>query len=88
MKNRMRMALVGVAALTTVAGVALATRAYALPRESVVIFYFSDEAHSEVVGEKNITCNGFQSNWGIRTPYIVSQTEPCNSGCSPFLNCP
>lgn len=87
MKKRVRLALVGAAALATAAGVALATRAYALPRESVVIFYFSDAEHSELVGEKNISCNGSQDNWGVQTPYNVRQAEPCYSHCSPFPSC-
>lgn len=59
----------------------------AMPSQSVVVFYFSDAAHTTVVGEKNIDCFGFQSNWGVMTAYQSRQTEPCGAACSPYPSC-
>jgi hypothetical protein len=39
--------------------------------------YYSDQAHTTLVGGVFVDCQGVQETWGVRTGFLTSSREPC-----------
>jgi len=48
----------------------------------VIRTYYSDAAHTTVVGQTGLNCNCDDISWGVTSAYVVSQTQ-----CCPYLTC-
>ncbi|NUW38557.1 DUF6289 family protein [Nonomuraea rhodomycinica] len=70
------------AALTTAAFATVPTGAQAAPACRAGYMcntqYYSDAAHTNLVGVKTEFCDGEVSTWGRLSGYIVWSTSPCN----------
>ena len=42
-------------------------------------WYFSDESMTQQVGEHSLICTS-ATNWGVRTPWVYSESDSCNAG--------
>jgi hypothetical protein len=50
----------------------------ALPSNEVTTTYYNDAAHTTVVGEKTLLCQGGISKWGRVTRWYERSSTPCN----------
>jgi Family of unknown function (DUF6289) len=46
-------------------------------RDSCTYLYYSDSAHTDLVGTIYVECNGTTSTWGTPRGYLVSEINPC-----------
>ena len=45
--------------------------------------YFSDDSHSEVVGQRGVDCCGASIDWGVTSPYFTCEPVPVCIWCPP-----
>jgi hypothetical protein len=66
-------ALAGSVALSFLPAASLAAPPFGWDRT-----YFDDAAHTTEVGAETRYCNGYTNlYWGVKTPYYVTETFPC-----------
>ncbi|GAA3646806.1 hypothetical protein GCM10022224_007000 [Nonomuraea antimicrobica] len=68
--------ILGLAAVTAVTTGPAQARACQLSYTCVTTYY-SDSAHTTVVGGKFEDCEGNTSTWGVRTGYLTFDESPC-----------
>ncbi|MFC5834566.1 DUF6289 family protein [Nonomuraea insulae] len=68
--------VLGLAAVTIVTTGPAQARACRIDYTCVTTFY-SDSAHTTVVGEKYEDCAGNASMWGVRSGYLTFDESPC-----------
>jgi hypothetical protein len=77
--QRMTLTAIGFALLVVTLFV-VAPSAQALPQNWTHTQYFDE--NWDLIGEKEITCSGYHSSWGVTTgaAHITGYEEPCSGG--------
>jgi hypothetical protein len=60
---------------------------FALPGNDIDNLYYTSNEGGELVGEREILCDGTHYNWGVTTNYRSTTTFSCQGGTEPFTTC-
>lgn len=84
MKRRLASAAAATAVAAATFGLVPATPAAAYPQCAAGtmcgIHYYADAARTQLQGGHTTNCEGSVLDWGIRSGYSVSFSQPCNGG--------
>lgn len=82
----MKSSHVFLAGLVAISALAVSAVSIAHPRFDTEVTFYSDAAHTKVVGASELFCTGKSASWGEETSYSTTDSEPCDGGgnCSPI----